>query len=377
MVGYLDGDINYEEEFNSLLNTKRLSDKVKNRFSELKREYMDKKERDFRKQLENDYYHDQLMNICISAFSPDSICYRTTGYEFVSTEPLIEKTFTEENIKNFDLLVINSKQKIAIFIECKTSTSKPGKIIADTYSAIESCNEYKNYLEDNIGNEIDFMEFVICVPASEVDHLVREIERREGFGEINVDNDPLLKIWQIDVFKGQNLQLFTRITSRKNSFQSQHRDGKLTKILAEGVEVEDSEIFVKTHPSSNPLTQGKEVIVEIFRINRDKDHDERTFTKSQIRRFFESSGTISHYASDIISYKLAEHFIGECLAYDIIEQIPEKAESYRLKIGGKKLKTVLSNYEKEYIKGFVERVATKHAKKKVVEEFRDKYGGLL
>jgi len=369
----LNSDIDYESEFDNLVNSKRIGETVKKQFSEIRDKYLEEKGKEFDSQLEISKHHDKLIDICMSAFGPRSKCYEKSEYKFVSTEPLIEKTFAEEGVKNFDVLIINSNQKIAIFVECKTSISRPGKIISDIYSSVNSCREYKEYLEDKIGNEIDFMEFVVCVPAGEVDHLVREIEKRENSGQINAKTDILLKVWQIDVFMEQKLQLFTRIKSRNDEFLSQHRDKNLTKVLAEGTKVDRSEVFVRVHPSSHPLVKGRWAITEIFSINQNKNPEDRVFTRNHIKHFFQSKGTISHYSPDIISDNVTEHFIGESLAYNIIERLPEKPDYYRLKLEGKKLKTVLSNYERVYRKGFLDRIATKLAKKDIVDKFRTRH----
>ncbi|MCD6512104.1 MAG: hypothetical protein J7K61_00670, partial [Thermoplasmata archaeon] len=121
--------IDYKKEFYALKNTKGISKEVNKKFKKIKEKYLPLKKEEIIEHFENSKHHDDLINICISAFSANSECYKQLGYEFVSTEPLLEKTYNEEGIKNFDLLILNSKSKIAIFVECKTSISRPVKII--------------------------------------------------------------------------------------------------------------------------------------------------------------------------------------------------------------------------------------------------------
>ena len=144
-------------------------------------------------------------------------------------------------------------------------------------------------------------------------------------------------------------------------------DPNLTKILARGVEVH-SEILVKFFPSSHPLTRGKWAITEIFSLNTGKDPEDRIFSRYQIEEFFKSNRTIPHYASDEIGKHLANQFINESLEYGIIEETGN--DNYRLKINGKKLDTVISNYKKLYLERAAERLATEIAMKKIVEEFK-------
>jgi hypothetical protein len=54
----------------------------------------------FEKHFERSGYHDKLVDVCISAFGPESKCCTELGYAFVSSEPLIER-----GVKNFDVLI--------------------------------------------------------------------------------------------------------------------------------------------------------------------------------------------------------------------------------------------------------------------------------
>ena len=125
----------------------------------------------FKRDFEKSEYHDKLVDICNSAFGPESKCYTELAYAAVSSEPLIEL-----GVKNFDVLIYNEKSKHVIFVECKSSTSGRGKYISDAYKAKMEVIRNQTYLEDMLGDEIRTTEFVLCIPSQNVERIVRELE---------------------------------------------------------------------------------------------------------------------------------------------------------------------------------------------------------
>ncbi|MFV9676968.1 MAG: hypothetical protein ACNYVW_04875 [Methanosarcinales archaeon] len=332
----------------------------------IKKSEMDAFERDF----EKSGYHDKLVDICNSAFGPESECYNELAFAFVSSEPLIEL-----GVKNFDVLIYNEKIKHAIFVECKTSTSGRGKYISDAYEAKKEVNEKQTYLENKLGDEIRTMEFVLCIPSENVESIVRELERREYKGEIDVASDDLLLIWQVNRFIGQTLQLFTRINSRDKPYESQHMDNKLTKMLGSGYTVE-SEVLVKFYPSSHSLAIGSKIVVEIIGNNMRADASLKEFSINSVEQFCESPTNLAHYACETIGKKISDHFIGEGVALGLIESIEGKEGWFRLKVEGKRLNTILNNYKGGYKEAFVTRKTKEKAAKQVIEEHHKKYPDL-
>jgi hypothetical protein len=323
----------------------------------------------FEKHFERSGYHDTLVDICISAFGPESDCYNELAYAFVSSEPLIEL-----GVKNFDVLIYNERIKHAIFVECKTSTSGRGKYISDAYEAKREVIENQTYLENKLGDEIRTMEFVLCIPSENVESIVRELERREYEGEIDVASDDLLLIWQVNMFRGQTLQLFTRINSRE-PYKSQHKDNKLTKMLGSGYKVK-SEVLVKFYPSSHPLTIGSKIVTELIRNNRSTDASPKEFSINSVEQFCESPTNLAHYACETIGKKISNHFIGEGEALGLIESIEGREGWFRLKIEGRRLNTILNNYKEIYKEAFVTRKTKEKAAKQVIEEYHKKYPDL-
>jgi len=357
-----------ENELNRLLASKA-GKSIKNRINEIEQEIQEDEMQSFSKNVERSGIHDTLVDICVSAFGPESICYNKLGYAFVSSEPLVEL-----ELKNFDVLIYNQKTKHAIFVQCKSSLSNPGRDISDSYEAKKKVVENKTYLEDKLGDEIQTMEFVICIPAEKTDRLVREIERRENRGEINITKDKLLLVWQVNKFEGQFLQLFTRINSREKLYKSQHKDNELTKILANGIRV-DAEVLVKMYPSSHPLNQGVKIVADILAKNTKKmvaDTFSTEFSGKTVEEFCQSPRNIAHYAYEAIGKSIADRFLRESKALGLIEAIEGREGWFRFKIEGKTIKTILANYKKYYQKAVVTRLVKEKAEERAVQEYRKK-----
>ena len=202
----------------------------------------------------------------------------------------------------------------------------------------------------------------------------RLMKKMKEAGKLDYCEKPRFLIWELAFFRKQSLNLFTRIGSRKEKNLCRHKDTELTNLLYGGISAEE-ELFVRAHPSSHPYSKGLEVISKIFDINKDKEEEEeRKFSHNFVKQFFQDKSTISHYASDVISEKLAERFINENLDFDIIEKIDNS--KYRLKLRGKKRETVKENYEKKYFNEAINRIASKLAEGRVVKEFKETYTDL-
>lgn len=329
----------------------------------------------FSTQLETDESHDRLLDICVSAFTPGSVCCDNLGYCFVTSEPL-----KELKIKNFDALILNQSKKHAIFVECKSSISR-GEV-SDGYKQIQEVLSNKTYLEQKIGNKINTMEFVFCVLATKVQQLAKQMEVVEKSRKINSDKDSVFLIWQVERFTEQTLQLVSKvkISTRKKEYHFQHKDEELTKRLGEGILIPELEYIPRLYPSSNPYTQGRTVISKLFNENYislqlrkhtvdDKKQEEikKTITEKKVYDFFEKGNNITHYESNTIGKNLADHFLGESQKFNILKKVT--SDSYLIKLDGKKLETVLKNYEKKYKEKFLDY----QVKKKAYDEYRKKH----
>jgi len=325
----------------------------------------------FSTQLETDDSHDRLLDICVSAFTPGSYCCDNLGYCFITSEPL-----KELGVKNFDALILKQSTKYAIFVECKSSISS-GEV-TDGYKQIQEIISKKPYLEQQIGNEINTIDFVFCVRATKVQQLAKQIEMVEKSKKIDSDKDPVFLLWQVEMFTEQTLQLVSKIniSTRKKEYHLQHKDNELTKVLGKGMQIPELEYIPRLYPSSNPYTQGRTVISKLFNENDinvrlrkhnidDKKQEEikKTITEKRVYDFFQSKNNITHYDSVNVGKNLADHFIGESLNFGILKQVT--SDSYLIDLEGKKLDTILNNYKKKYKENFLEN----QTKKKAYDEY--------
>lgn len=364
---------NDEDEFSRLSSSKRIRKHFLERFLQIKNELYNIGELEFDENYETAISHDDLIDICVSAFGPESKCFKEVGYFFISSDPLYEcNLLHDQPVKNYDVLIFNAKEKHAIFVECKSSLSKHGKCIADAYEAREQIIHNQIYLENKIGDKIKTMEFVICLPAENIEHFVREIEKREDENTIDLKRFPPLLIWQVNKFKGEVLQLFSRINSREDEFLCQHRNRQLTRILG-GHYVVNSEVIVSFYPSSHPFKISKKIISSILNKNQKAGNENlNEFSLKDIKEYCKSFKNTAHYAYEEIGEEIADRFIRKNLAFELIEPIKDKSGFFRLKSKSKRFDTLFNNYQTEYRKAAIEKIVERKTKKQVVDEFTAK-----
>lgn len=353
-------DVNYQENvLESIAGKKQLKTKIKEYLSNSKIE--EEERNSFRTNLNIETYHDKILDVCASAFGPESELSKI-GYQFVSCEPLVEL-----GVKNFDVFIYSKNLKHAIFVECKTSSSSRSKIISDAYEAKKEILKNKAYLEQKIGDEIRSFEFVLCVPAEDIEYLVQGVENRENRKLIDEENDGLLLIWQVNMFHQASISLFTRINSRNERIKSQHLDPNLTRTLSKGHKL-NSEVMSKFYPSSHSLKKNKHIITNILRINKNSNSDIQ-FDDESIILFCTSPSTLVHYAANEIGIEIAARFIRENEKYGLISKVDDKGNSFKLKVRGKQISTIIKNYEEDYENAFIAEKIKRRAEKEVMEDY--------
>ncbi len=352
-----------DDEIRGLLSSKN-KDWIESRIKAMKDEVCKKRTKVVEDSISRQREHDELMLNCISAFSPNQACSQRTGYGFVTSEPLIEK-----GVKNFDLLFLNEQQEVAIFVECKTSSSNWPRTVKDVMEAIAVRNREIRYLESEIGCHITHTENVICVPSSMQIALSREIERQETEGIIDVANDDLLLIWGIHMFGGTpKLQLFTKLDSSRDEFQNHHRDGGLSKMLADGVPF-DCESVAPVFPSSHPMKIALQVVTWILRDNYINGRELCDFDKGVPVRYFNDSRNLPHYARSAIGAELASRFIREGFSFGLIEQKKDNPSMLGFSSKGKTIPTIIKNFRNRYLESLIEISTREECERLAVEEF--------
>lgn len=193
-------------------------------------------------QITSDVQHTVIVNMCAYAFSENGPLI-TTGYHYITVEPLY-RFRGEKGNKIFDLVIYNKEQKRAILIECKSSIGRPNVILDDLKEQIDNANRHKAELEEEIGGEINDMEFVICGPAQHV----------EEIGKI-LDKEPVC-LWSVDQFhftiKLFNISGFKKEETSKLIQNGQlHKDENLRKKLYDITESRGQIDGLRITPSSH------------------------------------------------------------------------------------------------------------------------------
>lgn len=353
-----------EEVFDNLLRS-RGGKLVKQRFLEIVEEVTSEAERDYDDNLKRQNAHDALIDASASAFGPASRIYRETGFGIVTSEPL-----KEESVKCVDFLVYNSAQKIALFVECKASVSSPSRAVRDVYDSAAVVKERLPQLEQKIGDKIGIAEFVLCVPAEHSQDIARYLEQSEA-------QDPLaegdaVRLWQVNRFVDQTLQLYTRLNWRTPP-GAQHHDAHLTRVLAQGVPVDGAELYSKVYPSSHPVKVGKEIILRFAARNLAASTRLQSFGTPDLDTFVRDPSTLLHYSREEICRTLTDRFLREGTNLGLIAQTAGDAQHFDLQVEGRTVKTLLRNYERAYREKAVRRIVESRAKSRVVAEHQSRH----
>ncbi len=359
-----------EEEIERVLSS-TFGRQIRLRVDELARKLLPQVEERLRKGHEQQEVHDSILDICASAFGPEGPLSGEVGYRSLSTEPLVEL-----GVPNFDLLIYDSTRKAAIFVEVKSSITKPRAAISQVYEAIDELEKQLGYLQEQIGDEISKMEYVICTPSEEESKLVRELVRQENEGEIDSTSVPLLKVWRVDRFKGQTLSLVPAIASRGRDIDSQHRDRNLTRLLADGVKIEEAEVNVAAYPSSHPLRHARRAIAQNVANRIASDQPIKEFSEDQVREVFESPAYLLQYDRAQIARNLTERFLAKAAKLDLIRLIDGREGWFELNVRGRTLRTILKNFQEGYFAELANRRARRKALQTAIDEFRETHPGL-
>jgi len=350
------------DELESLL--KSISgEKVRQRIAELKPGELNDAKLSLKTAIDVTNNHDALISICASAFGPQSELYSNLNYAFLSSEPLLEL-----GVKHFDVLIFNPVTKYALFVECISSTVEPAKSVSDIYAARQEVIDNKNHLERAIGDRIDTVEFVCCVPAQMVNRIATELERRLKEGLL-AENE-IIKVWQVNIFDGQFLQLFDRLQAITRTHHTQHADPKLTRNLGQGVNVDSSELVFRAYPLSHPLKLHIELIAYNIGKNGPAGKPFRELTRDTIYEFYSNPVYIPHYASAEIGRKLGDQFIAQALELELIKPVEGQAGMYQVQVESKTPKAFISNYTRAFQEAKIDRIASRRAARRAVEEYR-------
>jgi len=217
-----------------------LKDEDQQLLSAIFREENNKKQNLIREEIESDRRHLEIINFCSNLFTPGLELDSLTGYRLMLIEPLCSI-----GIRNFDLGVFNDKSRCLLLVECKHSISRIKPEIVELSKAIEETNGRKIELEDILGGSINYIEYVLCIPAMEVSEVLREV---------STQSIPLC-VWGFDLMK-RELRLFCETSDSEHEIKSgrMHRDGNLSRILFRGITSKTLVRSIPIIPSSHMCT---------------------------------------------------------------------------------------------------------------------------
>jgi len=303
------------------------------------------------------------LDICVSAFGPQSEIFRRLNFVFLTSEPLKER-----GLKSFDCLLYNSDKKYALFVECKSSISSPSTTLSDVGEAIEVAESERRYIETQIGDRIEIAEYVLCTPAEEAQSVLRAMRVRETAGDSPSPQSILL--WQVNRFVNQTLQLVP--LEFRAAPRGQHRDTELTKLLADGIRVDDAEVVSKVYPSSHPLRVAIEILTEMVFRNFQAGTRLQSIRKRDAIAFLSHPTNLIHYSGTSIARDLYQRFEREGLDLDLLGRVPDDDDRLEIRIDGKTPRTVVRGYEREYRAHAAQRMARNRAESAVIAEFKQK-----
>jgi len=210
-------NVEYDDFYNNLKDNS-----MKEKLKEILDKLIIEKSDIIKSEIDIDRKHIEMVNYCTNLFLPHTILFEATGYSLMLYEPLINM-----NIPNFDIAVYNKDEKILILIECKSSLSNPKKKIGDIKKSINSTQNNIDNIKTYIGDEIKYIEYVICLPITNAIELI----------EIVFSKDIPICIWGLDAFNN-----IIKIYNHKDEVHTEllnkgrcHRNNELNRLLYKGV----------------------------------------------------------------------------------------------------------------------------------------------
>jgi hypothetical protein len=292
-----------------------------------------------------------MLDTCASIFMPGSPVERATGYTFLSVEPLIEK-----GVKSFDLWVHNLKSKSSVFVECKSSLAVPRAEIRSVYDAIRAVRENKEYLGGIAGEQIDHVEFVLCVNNTQDLRTAEALARLEKSKEIPEDESKLF-LWRMNQFEGQSIQFFHLIPGRSDTLENRHRDGNLMRALRQPAEASGAQLGARAFPSSHSTRKSVEVTSAVLKESLRTRRDPEEVPLSEVRAFFSSRANLGHYDAPSLEPGITKVFLRDGLQARVLAEDEPSAEVVRLLSKGQRPQTRLAHFEQSLDDWFTLRLA--------------------
>ncbi|MFB6213665.1 MAG: hypothetical protein ABEJ07_03845 [Candidatus Nanohaloarchaea archaeon] len=313
-------------------------------------EAFDFRKNEIKESLEDDGFHMEMIQSVAAAFLKGSDISEETGYNFLFTEPLVEK-----GEKNFDVLIYNTESNSAVFVECKSSISDRSMngVLEDTEQAIEAVEEHEEYLERQIGDDIDHKGFVLMTSASDIQKL------KDRDWEFNGGDDTCL--WYIDIFKQKKILL--------ERSKGSHNHKKLAEKMKNGIVVDDRRIDIKLIYNTNNYRAIKKVLIDILRDNQKMEReDPKEFDKERLAETLTDMVKMGTSDVDELMVEKAENLEEIAKKCEVIKEGNEL--DYRIVSSYSKVKGIRKDIESKLINNIASERAEEDARERAVERFK-------
>lgn len=295
-------------------------------------------------QITIDHQHTIILNICAYAFS-ESGPLASTGYHYITVEPLY-KYRGEKGNKIFDLVLYNKEQKRAILIECKSSIGRSRDILNDLQDQIDNTIRHKSELEEEIGGEINDMEYVICGPGQDIEEIGKILDKET------------VCLWTVDLYQF-TIKLFNTSVSLNGSETGKliqkrqlHRDENLRKRLYDKIESRGQIDGLQITPSSHVCRVISRVFARVAQeVLFKSTEQEKRFWLHELREVVRKE--LSTLDTDSIC-RISEMIYKMGIKLKLIDantSLPKNGDdiAFNLKIGAKSAKTIEMNIQEKYI----------------------------
>lgn len=326
--------------------------------------------------IETEADHDELLQSTISAFDPRGELCQETGWRILATEPLHEKS-----LPNPDAFIGNPDRNWAILVECKTGLSSPGQALEQLYGAADAVRNNCEYLEEQVGLQIEQIDCVLCVPSQYDRRAAETIAQYERSG----DAKERVYIWRLNRFSGETLQLYEQIETReRNEASHNHR---LTEYLTgDGVQVSGgSEVTPEFFPSSHLVNIIEVTFAEILWNREREDEPVTTFGRDELLSFLTSQDNLLHYSADTIGERICDEILDRLLTHGLLEPRGDDqsdvsatdVDVFEYAVDGRTTETIKRNLTEGYVQAEIDAQAETEARKRTVKLFRNETGRSL
>jgi len=300
-----------------------------------------------------DREHLRLVNFCIRPFQYNETLYVETGYLFIRVEP-----FFGSATKNFDVLIFNQSSKVMLLVECKSSVSDAEREVRELVQCSEAADSRSRHLEELVGDAINIKETVICTNAAYASRIKSCITA----------NDLPICLWSADQTSG--ILLLEKQGQDVNAEISRgrlHHDGKLTRLLLDGVRSEGIRSLTFL-PSSHPCTILEETIT-LLGLSLESSNRDR-FRLPDLTSLLNRESSLSNFGDQEL-WNLAQHLLNVGVEVQIftdltptVDDLGRKEFSISTRPGG------LARMAREVRKKYTDFHARRIAEENSVTEFQ-------